>query len=249
MLSFDEYGDAIGNAWTVLREHANRAGPGAAVPTCPGWTVRDLVAHQGMIHRWAAANIRGISLDTEAVEAEGLQIVDQLEWFDLGARDLLQALVDSPEDLEAWFFLHDAPPPRLAWARRQCHETTIHAVDAMAASGGAAPPAASTWIRPSLAADGVDELLTGFLPRPRTKYRPAPVKLLVTATDTDHVWSVDLGPDAAVTIREPIDDPDATLTGTAAGLYLALWNRGNEVEATGEDVLTGWREQFQVRWS
>ncbi|MGN6722850.1 MAG: maleylpyruvate isomerase family mycothiol-dependent enzyme, partial [Marmoricola sp.] len=210
MLDFDEYGDAIGAAWTVMREHANRVGPDAPVPTCPGWRVRDLIAHQGMVHRWAAATIRGISVDAEAIHAEGLAIRDQLEWLDHGARDLLQALVDTPEDMPGKFFLLDAPPPRLAWARRQCHETSIHAYDAMAASNGQSPPAASTWIRPTLAADGVDELLTGFLPRPRTKMRfPSPITVLVEATDTGGVWTLQLGPEAAVTTRGSTSEPDA----------------------------------------
>jgi len=250
MLDFDEYGDAIGAAWTVMRDHANRAGPDAPVPTCPGWTVRDLIAHQGMVHRWAAATIRGISLDTAAVEAEGLVIRDQLEWLDLGARDLLQALVDAPDELPGTFFLHNAPPARLAWARRQCHETTIHAYDAMAASNGAPPAAASTWIRPALAADGVDELLTGFLPRPRTKLRlPSPTRVLVESTDTADAWTLQLGSEPAVTTRGSCEDADATLRGTAAGLYLALWNRGDEIEATGIDVLGTWSDQFQVVWT
>ena len=29
------------------------ADAGAAVPTCPGWTVRDLIRHTGGVHRWA----------------------------------------------------------------------------------------------------------------------------------------------------------------------------------------------------
>ena len=250
MLTFDEYGDAIGAAWTVMRDHANRVGPNATVPTCPGWTVRDLVAHQGTVHRWAAATIRGMRADVRSVEAEGLEVRDQLEWLDVGARDLLQALVDAPEDLDGEFFLLDAPPARLAWARRQCHETTIHAYDAMAASAGSPPPASSTWIRPALAEDGVDELLTGFLPRPSTKLRmPSPTRVVVEATDTKRAWTLRLGPDAIVTTRGGMDDPDAAIRGTAGDLYLALWNRGGEVDAVGVDVLAQWREQFKVVWS
>ena len=65
-------------------------------------------------------------------------------------------------------FLADAPSPRCFWARRQCHETTIHAVDALSASLGRYPVAAdASWIGTELALDGIDELLTGFLPRPR----------------------------------------------------------------------------------
>lgn len=249
MLTFDEYGDGIGDAWTVIRDHAHRVGPDAPVPTCPDWTVRDLLAHQGTVHRWAAATIRGITVDARAIEDEGLAARDQRDWLDLGARDLLQALVDAPEDLDGEFFLFDAPPPRLAWARRQCHETTIHAVDAMSASLGSAPLAASTWIRPQLASDGIDELLTGFLPRPRTKLRvPSTISLLVETTDTGEAWTVQLGPDPAVTTRGSIGDHDAVLSGTAGGVYLALWNRGDEIEAHGAEVLGPWRELFKVVW-
>ena len=250
MLEFEDYGDGIGAAWTVLREHANRSGPQAPVPTCPGWTVRDLVAHQGTVHRWAAATIRGISLDTAAVEAEGLAIRDQLDWLDLGARDLLQALVDAPVDLAGTFFLHDAPPPRLAWARRQCHETTIHAVDAMSATAGAPVPSATTWLSPRLASDGVDELLTGFLPRPRVKLRmPSETTVLVETTDTGDAWTLTLSEEPAVVDRGATKAPDATLRGTAASVYLALWNRGDEVEAAGVDLLASWRDQVKVVWS
>ena len=96
-----------------LRDNAARAGLGAPVPTCPGWTVRDLVAHQGMVHRWASAVLAGQRGDgAELVEREGLESPDILAWLDDGARDLLAALAFAPADLDAWFFLKDAPAPR-----------------------------------------------------------------------------------------------------------------------------------------
>ena len=170
-LTIEEHGEGIGDAWTVLRDNAARAGLGAPVPTCPGWTVRALVAHQGMVHRWAAGCLRGERADDDAcadVEREGLASPDLLAWLDEGAKDLLSTLAFAPADLDVWFFLKDSPGPRQGWARRQCHETTIHAVDAMAAARGAVPPAAETWIHAELAADGVDELLMGFVPRRRS---------------------------------------------------------------------------------
>lgn len=249
-LDFDEYGDGIGAAWTVLSDHAMRVGPEADVPTCPGWQVRDLLAHQAMVHRWAAATIRGARVDAEQLERAGLAAADQRAWLDEGAKDLLQALVDAPADLDAWFFLPDAPPPRQAWARRQCHETTIHAVDAMAASLGRAPRAAETWIRPRLAADGVDELLTGFAPRPRFGLHSAdPMTVLVEASDTGDGWTLRLGDGPVLSTRDRAGGADATLTGTAAQLYLGLWNRGAEITAAGADVMTRWREAARVTWS
>jgi uncharacterized protein (TIGR03083 family) len=250
LLSLEEHGDGIGDAWTVIREHANRAGLDAEVFTCPDWRVRDLVAHQGTVHRWAAAMIRGLQVDTEALEATGLAASDQLGWFDEGARDLLQALADAPDDLDVSFFLLDAPPPRRAWARRQCHETTIHGVDAMSASLRRPPRSADTWIRPRLAADGIDELLCGFVPRPRQRLRSAdPLRLLVETSDTGHAWTLEIGEGPVVTTPDRVGDPDAVFTGTAAQLYLGLWNRGDEFTTTGRDVRDQWREQMRVVWT
>jgi uncharacterized protein (TIGR03083 family) len=253
LLDFDAHGDGIGAAWTVLSDHALRSGPDAPVVTCPDWRMHDLLAHQGTVHRWATAILRGQpirTIDTEALEREGLAAIDQRAWLDAGAKDLLQALVDAPEDLDVFFFLADPPPPRRGWARRQCHETTIHAVDAMSASLGRAPRAAETWIRPELAADGVDELLTGFVPRPRQKLRAqTPLTVVVEAADTGHAWTMRISAEPVVTTRDRAPAADVVLTGTAAQLYLGLWNRGDELDATDPAFLDHWREQMRVTWS
>ena len=68
--------------------YAGRAGPAAAVPTCPEWTVLDLVAHQGMVHRWAAALVRGERPgddEVAAFEAAGRASSEPLEWLREGA--------------------------------------------------------------------------------------------------------------------------------------------------------------------
>lgn len=268
-LTFEEHGEGIGDAWTVLRNNAARAGMAASVPTCPGWTVRELVAHQGMVHRWAAGCVRGERDDDgcDAIEQEGLAAPDLLAWFDDGAKDLLSTLAFAPSDLDVWFFLPDSPGPRNGWARRQCHETTIHAVDAMSAARGAAPAAAETWIRPGLAADGVDELLLGFVPRRRTGLElPVPQTVVVRTTDTGNVWTLRVG-DGRTTSRvgepgqsgagrssgtdgsELVDGPELVeISGTAAQVYLALWNRGEEISCSDPDLLDRWRTDVQVDW-
>ena len=49
---------------------------------------------------------------------------------------------------------------------------------------------------------------------------------------------------------EADDAADAVLEGTAAQLYLGLWNRGNEITETGPiGVLEQWRRMQRVRWS
>ena len=254
-LTFEEHGTGIGDAWTVLRDNAARAGLAAPVPTCPGWTVRDLVAHQGMVHRWAAGCVRGVVADGEAcatIEREGLASPDPLTWLDEGARDLLSALAFAPTDLDVWFFLPDAPGPRQGWARRQCHETTIHAVDAMAAARSIVPSASETWISPQLAADGVDELIMGFVPRRRTGLEmSAPKTVVVRTTDTGDAWTMRVGEGRTTSrLGDPAaDEADVVdVSGTAAQIYLALWNRGDEISCNDRALLERWRSDVQVLW-
>lgn len=253
-LSLDELGDGIGRAATVLRANAAAAGLDAPVPTCPGWTVRDLVAHLGMVHRWAASQLASRPIDdADALEREGLASADLLGWFDEGATALLQAIVDAPDDLDAFVFLRDAPPPRLFWTRRQCHETTIHAVDALAARLARAPRPEETWISPAIALDGIDELLRGFVPRSRQGVSPqASTTLLVAPDDADRAWLLDLAPDRAA--RTSVVDrgtrglPEAehALTGSPVDLYLRLWSRAAEPD---DAIERWWREHVSVTWA
>ncbi|MGH3358677.1 MAG: hypothetical protein ACRDO7_07720 [Nocardioidaceae bacterium] len=47
-----------------------------------------------------------------------------------------------------------------------------------------------------------------------------------------------------------VEDADATFAGTAAQLYLGIWNRGEELTTSGiPGVLEAWRSDQQVRWS
>jgi uncharacterized protein (TIGR03083 family) len=255
LLTFDEHGDGIGRAATVLRANASACLPDRPVPSCPGWTLLDLVAHVGMVHRWATDHLRGRrGVDPRDHESQGRTAADQLGWFDDGATALLQALVDAPDDLQALVFLHDAPPAKLFWARRQCHETTIHAVDAMAARLGRAPHPEETWISDRLALDGIDELLVGFAARPRrgaVHTEPA-TDLVVGPTAGGVAWHVAFSPDApAVTRRlngtDTVPGADHELTGGPVSLYLCLWNRVAPEEADAD--LRWWRDLMPVTWS
>lgn len=249
---FREMGEALGNACAVLRSNAVSAGLAAAVPTCPGWTVRDLIAHQGLVHRWAAAYLSGRRADPDAVVLAAADAApDLLDWFDEGMVELLNVIANAPADLDVKFFLPDAPPPRDAWLRRQVHETTIHAVDAMAARLGRAPRAEELWVAPDLAADGVDEMLTGFV----TRRRPLAslmreVTVVFTATDVGRSWLVAFGPDGATTTRVDGDQPaEESVTGSARDLYLSLWNRGGGALASSPGWWDEWAEHVKVTWS
>lgn len=252
-LTLDQLGDALGRASTVLRANAGATDLHAPVPTCPGWTVADLVAHTGMAHRWAASHLRGAPLDFEAGETVQQRALsaepDLLGWFDAGATDLLQAIVDAPDDLTAFVFLRNAPPARLFWARRQCHETIIHAVDALAARLGRTPRADETWLDSPVALDGIDELLRGFVPRRRQGINPSTeTVVLVRPDETTVAWRLAMGPDHPVEVTLHTDARSAAyglvdreVTGHPVELYLRLWNRGEHLDHW-------WRELVRITW-
>src|SRR5262245_19158918 len=166
-----QYLEELRTALVCFVRYVDRAGLSAPVPTTPDWTVRQLVAHQGMVHRWATGIIRGERVTPNEYERQGREAADPVEWLRDGAIDLAQALAEAPEDPDALVFLEDAPSAKLFWARRQCHETTMHAIDALSAALGRYPKAADTWISTELAVDGIDELLTGFVTRPKSRLR------------------------------------------------------------------------------
>ena len=252
LLSLDDHLGALARGGAALADAAAAAGPEAKVPTCPAWDVTKLVLHQGMVHRWAAANLRGErDHDTAASQAEGRAAASLLDWYGQGLAALLDTVRATPADAKAMVFLRDAPPPRRFWARRQAHETTIHSVDAVAARLGRWPTAADVAIDPLLAADGIDELLMGFITRGKGRLHAAePYRLLVRTDDTGHAWTLRLGDGPIVTTPGGTEGPEVVLSGTAVQLYLSLWNRADEITSNGRsDLLDQWHRQIRIRWS
>ncbi|HEY3529045.1 MAG TPA: maleylpyruvate isomerase family mycothiol-dependent enzyme [Nocardioides sp.] len=231
----------------AFADSATTAGLETAVPTTPDWDVRRLVAHQGLIHRWATGHLLAEEVDVDETEHEGVTAADPVDWLREGADRLVSTLIAAPDDLSALVFLADAPAPRQFWARRQCHETTIHAVDALSARLGRYPRAADTWIGRELALDGIDELLTGFLPRPRSQLRTdEPLTIAILPEDAEQRWLVALSPQPPVTARGLGDEEaDVLLRGSAVALYLTLWNRSDEVSDESLDL---WAEAARVTW-
>lgn len=255
-MGFDEHVAAVRAAADRLARHVQDLDLATPVPTCPRWTVADLLAHQTMVHRWATAHLTGA--DPEAVPSKGATIAarrDLLGHYREGVGPLVEALERAGPDASATTFLRDAPPGGHFWARRQAHETTVHGVDALAARLGRYPTAleaAEDGIAPELALDGLDELLCGFVTRGRSKLVvDGPVTVHVRPTDVDEQWTMHVGQGIA-TVPGPttVDQGDAIFSGTGVQLYLGLWNRGEEVVARGRrELLQAWRHGQRVRWS
>lgn len=155
---------------------------------------------------------------------------DLLAWFADSAEDLAELLHSSDPEAPAWSWSGDH---RVAfWQRRMAHETVIHRWDAEDAVGVRAV------LEPApLAADGVDEVLTCFVPtQDELPYTGPAGSVHIHATDAEGEWVVHLGPSvhpgsrskssrSRVLVDHGHERCDAALRGTASNLDLILWGR------------------------
>ena len=226
------------------------------ITPCPGWDMRELVRHLGMIHLWAAANVAFPASDWLDVQdlpdlvqyypelASGYPAdADPVGWYRDTLANLIDVLQSAPADLECFAFL-PASSPLTMWARRQASEIAIHRFDAELARE------TPSHFDPHFATDMLDELMSGFTPRPRAVDIQSPEVIHVHAQDTNEHWYVSIGAEQTDTSRQG-DRADLTLTGTAADLYVLLWNRapGTSITMSGNtDLMDLWRGNFRVRW-
>jgi uncharacterized protein (TIGR03083 family) len=264
--SFDVHGyiGALRREGELLADAAQRAGMAAQVPACPGWAVRDLLKHTGYVHRWATGFVaqgltRPAGASEEEILGQGPGDAELPGWFREGHAALVRALDTAGPDLDCWAFLA-APSPLAFWARRQAHETAIHRADAEQAASTAgqesAAPGGLTPFEPMFAADGVDELLMGFLARNirRRRWDGLGGSLAVHADDgaagrAD--WLI-AGERDAASVSRGTGQADCDVAGPAAELYLMLWNRrpADALRVTGDaGVLAALGRALNVTWS
>src|SRR6516162_6200240 len=196
------------------------------IPTCPEWTLRQLVTHVGRAHRWAAEITRTRSdafIPFREVPDGRLpdDRAEQPKWLRAGA-------AREAGDDRVWTFTGQAPAG--FWIRRMAHETLVHRADAQLAAGAEPEPV----IEAEVAADAIDEwlmLLTGGNvgnAGERTKALPAGAALHIHATDGGlggrGEWMIrhDAG---GLTVEPGHGKGDAALSGPAASLLLVLMRR------------------------
>ncbi|AYN42679.1 maleylpyruvate isomerase family mycothiol-dependent enzyme [Streptomyces dangxiongensis] len=242
-----EYLETLHREGRLLAAAAGAAGTDAKVPTCPEWQVRDLLRHTGVVHRWAAGIVADGHTEGrppgEPPELDGAELV---AWYRESHRLLLDTLTAAPAGTECWTFLPlPSPSPLAFWARRQAHETTVHRYDAESARGGTPSPIATDF-----AVDGIDELLSGFHARSRSRLRSEEPRVLrVRAVDAgaDAVWTLRLTAEPPVCVRSADGAAEAELAGPADQLYLALWNRREVPQVTGDPSLAAlWQERSGI---
>lgn len=209
------------------------------VPTCPEWTLLDLVQHLGEVHRyWAAVVNAGPAAAppaksaSEGVEAAPREREALLAWSAASTQQLLGALREAGPDRGCWTWwgASESPQTSGAVARHQLQEITVHTYDAQITLDAPQP------LPGEAALDGVDEFLSTCCawtaPWP---HEAAAVDFHATEGRS---WRLSLSADGARTSRLPTpstmpataagEGPDAAAAsarGTAGEVVLALYGR------------------------
>jgi len=196
------------------------------VPTCPGWTLLQLLRHVGRGDRWAAQIVREGDADLDPRQVAGGRPPDDeagaLEWLRSGAATVVQAVADAGPQTPVATLVGTRPAQW--WLRRRLHEATVHRVDA-AIARSVVPE-----LPADIAADGIDEWLDLLVTRPGHD-GPAPLDrgqgLTLRATDRElagPAWHL-LGTAAGIERTDSSARPDLTVAGPAADLFLTMVRR------------------------
>jgi len=236
------------------------------VPTTPGWSLEQLTAHLGQMHKWASQIVARRSAMPAGTLADMLSapvdptpiIISEpadytaetiLDWLPGTAQALIDAVKHEGPDAPVWTMI--GPRPAEFWLRRRLHEATVHRADAAIALG------MDYELTPELAADGISEHLERVVAQAGgligsfqgPMMHPLPLDdgqvLRLRPTDLEHDgWTIVR--DGERLAFAPDYDGDATeLRGPAAELLLALVRRRDvadtAIEIAGDaDVLSNW---------
>ncbi|MCC6436268.1 MAG: maleylpyruvate isomerase family mycothiol-dependent enzyme [Acidimicrobiales bacterium] len=208
---------------------------GLTVPSCPDWTVAELLGHTAWVHRWVTATLAAppdSPPSPKTIERAPADPGAVVAWY----ADALEAMLAEFDraDLAVVYKTFVGPQPGTWWARRMAHETSIHRWDAQAAQGAPEP------IDPALAVDGVDEALDSYVTRrfDRESFGASGQTLHLHATDTEGEWMLTMDPDA-VRWERAHGKGDTALRGPASELLLFVMSRrGTEgIEVFGDAEL------------
>jgi uncharacterized protein (TIGR03083 family) len=195
------------------------AGTDAPVPSCPGWTVTDLLLHLVAGDRWARTiaeerSVKRVPNDTPADHPSGAALVP---WYRAEAQLLVTALAELDPTTSVWTFCA-ADRTAQFWRRRRAHEATVHRYDAQLAAGAPQP------IDLPVAVDGIDEFLTVFVPRFPAEVLAEGTTLHLHCTDAEGEWLL-TGTAEGVEVGHEHAKGDVAARGGASDLLLYLWGR------------------------
>jgi uncharacterized protein (TIGR03083 family) len=199
----------------------------APVPSCPGWTVDDLVSHVAWVYLHKVETMRRGELPQAWPPAPTGEKSPAL--LDRAYAELVAEFADRPDDqpCPTWY----EPDQTVGfWVRRMAQETVIHRVDAALAAGFPISP-----IPAELAGDGIAEVLEVFLSY-STRRWPEDFGTLLHTAGTQAVlvsaagarWLVRLDPGGVEVAPATAGQAAAQVSGAPHDVLLWLWRRVGE---------------------
>jgi uncharacterized protein (TIGR03083 family) len=179
-----------------------------AVPSCPEWTVGDLIYQVGRVQLFWAHNLlaRDSSTKSSLGEVEDPADDNLAQWFRACTASLAAALEDLGDNSPCWTWWGE-PLTSGAVARHQVQEAAIHHWDVCLALGN------RQTIDHDVAHDGVGEFLEVHASEIPTTGRPM---VIFRSTDTGGTWNVPGDTSAPTEIRGTASDLALLLNGRIA---------------------------------
>jgi uncharacterized protein (TIGR03083 family) len=215
----------------------------APVPSCPGWSVADLVRHVALVYLHKVECMRQ-GRAPEPWPPERAAGAEPLTLFDEAWPRLREQLVARAPDSAAYTWYEPDQTTRF-WLRRMAQETVIHRIDAELALRRGVQP-----VPDDLAVDGIDEVLVVFLEYASKTWADDFGADLAGADDRPVLisaggagWLVRAAP-AGVSVEAGIGSglvaADAAVRGEPAAMLRWLWARGDSgVTVNGDERLVG----------
>jgi len=229
-LSTERTREAIVEYTRRLAESAIAAGPDAAVPTTPKWTVTSLVEHVGQTQNWAAEIIERRIADPAQLPTEVAVLpADPGEWqawLSESSQRVADACSDEAFAAPVFNASGDERSGTQFWITSMLNESVVHGFDAANAAGRPADIEAD--VAAALITNHLTMLTSPTWEMQRSEsaqaIRGTGQTLQWSATDTGAAWFVERRREGAAWRPGP-RQADVTVTGPAGSLLLSLTRR------------------------
>jgi uncharacterized protein (TIGR03083 family) len=200
---------------------AEGADPTGPVPSCPDWTIADLVWHLGEVHWFWGTDVEVRASGPDELEQAKPErpaaYGDLITWGRAQADRLIDLLEATPDDVPVWTWALNESDRNVGFVRRhQVQEAAVHRWDIENAATGSPQP-----IEADAADDAIDEILAITLPWGVRADKPLVGSVHLHCTDTDGEWFVH----ADGRVERTHAKGDAAIRGSASDLLLALYAR------------------------
>lgn len=211
-----DFSTALARDGAAFADACEAAGSATMVPSCPEWTVADLMWHLAEVHDfWATVVARQLT-DPDEYVPPVRPPADALPTFYRSSLARVVEVLDAAHpDQPNWTWTSDHSAGFVQ--RRMAHETAVHLADAQQAAGR------PMVVEAMLASDGIDEFLEHFHSWP-TDAAPVGGSVHLHCTDVAGEWTVREVDGVPVVAREHAKG-DCALRGAASDLLLVLWRR------------------------